>query len=141
MDGVKIEADWIDDLLVVRARAQDGRSLGGAKGVDEGIGRALLSDIIVEDRVEIRSGWFGLGKRVVSHRNRGVGSLLLEWFEWEMKARGILEIRGNLVPEGADKVTWLTDWYERRGYDLRSGQGCSSSVPPGSVGMIVKKIG
>ena len=140
MKELTLDVDWCDALVVIRARNGAGRSLGTIKGVIEAADWAMLSDIIVQDRIEVRSGWLGLRKQIVSYRNRGVGTKLLERFEKEMAARGIREIRGNLVAESGARPTWLIGWYERRGYEFRPEEHCGSWVPPDTQGMVIKAI-
>lgn len=105
---------------------------------EDGIG--FLADIEIDKEIEVKGGFLGLGKRLVSLRGKGIGSKLLEWFEREMGTHGVEEIRGNLVPETPDKLEWLIEWYRKREYEFHSGETAGEWAPPQTAGVVSKRI-
>lgn len=144
ISGIALSARWTDSLLQISARY--GNSKGGAvevgsiQGFIDGPGLGFRSDVKVLDQFEVASGLLKLRKSTISLRNRGIGSELLEWFEHEMGTHGVEEVRGNLVPESADKLEGLIGWYQKRGYQFHPGQSVGSFVPKKTAGMITKRI-
>lgn len=144
MNNPNLKAEWTEDFLSITAvyELPCGRSckIGFVQGVVESSEFGLLSDIKVEDQIEVRTGLFNLRKETMSARGKGIGSELLGWFEHEMGTRGIEEIRGNLVPETPEKLAWLIEWYRKRGYEFHPGETAGAWVPPGSFGVVFKRL-
>ncbi|MGB0991169.1 MAG: hypothetical protein ACPG32_01720 [Akkermansiaceae bacterium] len=134
--------DWTENSLMVKAYhplAVPTR-IGEARGDILGNGTGFLGDVCVKEEFETR-GWFlGLGKRKIGVRDKGVGSKLLEIFESEMLSRGVTQIKGNLTPEIPEKLDWLIQWYQKRGYDFTPDETTGVWAPPGTCGVVSKFI-
>jgi len=96
--------------------------------------------VCVEEEFETRGGFLGLGKRKIRVRDMGIGSKLLATFESEMFDRGVTEIKGNLMPETPEKLDWLIQWYQKRGYDFTPGKTAGHWAPPGTCGVVSKTV-
>jgi hypothetical protein len=144
MNHPSLKAEWTEDFLRITAvfELPGGRSckIGFVQGVVKSPAFGLLSDIKVDDQIEVRTGLFNLRKEAMSARDKGIGSELLAWFEHEMGTHGVQEIHGNLVPETPDKLEWLIEWYRKRGYQFHPGETAGSWSPPKTAGVVSKRI-
>ena len=144
MENPRLKVAWADDFLRINAvfELPGGRkeNAGYVQGSVETPVIGFLSDIHVENQIEVRTGLFNLSKKTVSARGQGIGSDLLECFEREMREKGVVEIHGNLTPEVPDKQEWLIRWYQERGYEFHPGESVGAFVPPHTIGVVTKRI-
>jgi hypothetical protein len=139
-DSVKFEPLWVDSQLVLIAYygSNPSRSIGEARGSVEENGVGLLSDILLENEIEVSGGFLGMFKKKIQIRGKGIGTQLLASFEQEMDKKGVVMIQGNLVPEEPKKLEWLIAWYRDHGYEFRPGETVGAWVPPNTAGVVSK---
>ena len=142
-DSIELRVLWSESLLIITAHygQHPAQKVGEIKGAVDKNGIGFLGDIHLETEIRIPSGILGLSRTTIPIRGVGNGRRLLERFEQEMTSRGVLEIQGNLVPEKPEKQEWLIDWYRSRDYTFHPGETAGAWVPPGTMGIVSKRIG
>lgn len=139
-DSVKFEPLWAGSQLVLSAYygSNPSRRVGEAKGSVEESGVGFLSDILLENEIEVPIGFHGMFKKKIQIRGKGIGTQILARFEQEMRKKGDVMIQGNLVPEEPKKLEWLIAWYQDHGYEFRPGETVGAWAPPNTAGVVSK---
>ena len=78
----------------------------------------VLSDIIVIERTHYNYSFFSSKKTIVSHRNKGYGTLLLKSVIAHCKRIGLNKLTGKIVGE----TNRLEQWYFKNGFSVVNGQ-------------------
>ena len=110
--------------------------VGRIKSIDNGDGTVLLSDVEVNERVEVRRGTLARAIRrvlpdwgVVFPRQNGIGRGLLERFIRACEHSGVVEIYGNVTPDADRDQPFLKGWYESFGFVVSPLDGRDECIP------------
>lgn len=110
--------------------------VGRIKSVDNGDGTILLSDVDVNERIEVKRGMLARGIRrvlpdwgIVFPRRNGIGNELLERFIRACERAGKVEIYGNVTPDADAAQPFLRGWYESFGFAVSPPDGRDECIP------------
>lgn len=110
--------------------------VGRIKLMDNGDGTVLLSDVEVDEKVEVKQGTVARLIRAlfpdwgfIFPRQHGIGTELLERFVRSCERAGVVEIYGNVTPDADRDYPFLSEWYGSSGFVVSPPDGRDECIP------------